>query len=95
MRPCALTIPVLGERSAPTVRMWGSSAPASAAVRSRISTPLAVPRESSSSRARSSSGTTAVISLPTRAWGTPWAAQSSYSRWFPSTHRRALREPVG
>ncbi|CFT99532.1 Uncharacterised protein [Bordetella pertussis] len=37
----------------------------------------------------------ATISLPSRWCGTPRAAQYSYSRCLPRTHRRALRLSAG
>ncbi len=77
MSACALTIPVLGESSAPRDGTWGSRARASSAVSRVISTPLAWPSRNSSSSLGSSPSFMAVMSLPTRAWGTPWRAQSS------------------
>ena len=77
MRPWALTMPVLGEKSAPAEGTLGSRARTSAAVSMRSSTPLAAPRAWICSSGGSSSGVRAVMILVTRAWGTPLRAQIS------------------
>ena len=77
MKECASTMPELSENRAPTDRTWGSAALACAPVRRSSRTPFAAAAASIRSSAGRSASSTAVMSFPSRRWGTSCAAQSA------------------
>ena len=95
MRPCALTIPVVGERRPATAGTAGSRRRHSSALTIESSTPFAWPSASSRSRSAPSPGAVATMSFVVRRWGMSSRSQSSYRRRLPRTHSRAFSVPVG
>ncbi len=95
MRPCALTMPVLGEKSPATAGTSGSRERHSSPGSIVSSTPFAWPVARSRSRSATSAGAVATISLVILRWGTPSRSHSSYSIRLPRTHSRAFSVPVG
>ena len=77
MRPCALTMPVVGERRPATAGTAGSRRRHSSAVSIVSSAPLARPRARSRSSSAVSAGAVATMSFVIRRWGTPCRSHSS------------------